>query len=49
LLSFNALINQDTPLVMATTLVPVLLFLVGNLLQDLAYTVLDPRIDYGDR
>jgi peptide/nickel transport system permease protein len=22
---------------------------VGNLLQDVAYTVLDPRIDYGDR
>lgn len=49
LLSFNAIINQDTALVMGTTLIPVLLFVVGNLLQDIAYTVLDPRIDYGDR
>ena len=49
LLSFNAILNQDTPLVMGTTLVPVLLVIVGNLLQDVAYTLLDPRIDYGDR
>jgi peptide/nickel transport system permease protein len=49
LLSFNAILNQDTPLVMGTTLIPVLLVIVGNLLQDIAYTLLDPRIDYGDR
>lgn len=49
LLSFNAIINQDTPLVMGTTLIPVLLVVIGNLLQDVAYTLLDPRIDYGDR
>jgi peptide/nickel transport system permease protein len=49
LLGYNAIVNQDTPLVMGTTLIPVLLLLVGNLLQDIAYTVLDPRIDYGDR
>jgi peptide/nickel transport system permease protein len=22
---------------------------IGNLLQDIVYTILDPRIDYGDR
>jgi peptide/nickel transport system permease protein len=49
LLGYNAIVNQDTPLVMGTTLIPVLLLLLGNLLQDIAYTVLDPRIDYGDR
>jgi peptide/nickel transport system permease protein len=27
----------------------VIIFVIGNLLQDIAYTVLDPRIDYGDR
>jgi peptide/nickel transport system permease protein len=49
LLGYNAIVNQDTPLVMGTTLVPVLLLLLGNLLQDVAYTVLDPRIDYEGR
>jgi peptide/nickel transport system permease protein len=49
LLSFRAIVQQDTPLVMATTLIPVFIAIVGNLLQDIAYTVLDPRIDYGDR
>jgi len=48
-LAFNAIINQDTALVMGTTLIPVIIFVIGNLLQDIAYTVLDPRIDYGDR
>jgi peptide/nickel transport system permease protein len=27
----------------------VFIAIVGNLLQDLAYVALDPRIDYGDR
>ncbi|MFB6309324.1 MAG: ABC transporter permease [Haloarculaceae archaeon] len=48
-LSFRAIQSQDTPLVLATTLVGVFLAVIGNLLQDIAYTVLDPRIDYGDR
>jgi peptide/nickel transport system permease protein len=49
LLSYEAIINQDTALVLGTTLIPVFIAVVGNLLQDLAYTVLDPRISYGDR
>jgi peptide/nickel transport system permease protein len=48
-LSYDALIAQDTPLFMGTSLIPILLLLLGNLLQDISYTVLDPRIDYGDR
>ena len=48
-LSLDAITNQDTSLVLGTTLIPVFIALVGNLLQDIAYTVLDPRIDYGDR
>jgi len=48
-LTFQAILNQDTPLVLATTLFGVFLSVFGNLLQDIAYTVLDPRIDYGDR
>ncbi|MFB6087944.1 MAG: ABC transporter permease [Haloarculaceae archaeon] len=48
-LSYNAIIAQDTSLVLGTTLIFTFISVIGNLLQDLAYTVLDPRIDYGDR
>jgi peptide/nickel transport system permease protein len=48
-LSFEAIIAQDTALVLGTTLVFTFIAILGNLLQDIAYTVLDPRIDYGDR
>ncbi|QLG61421.1 ABC transporter permease [Halorarum salinum] len=48
-LSYQALLNGDTALVLGTTLVPVFLAVVGNLLQDVAYSVLDPRIELGGR
>jgi peptide/nickel transport system permease protein len=48
-LSYNAIIAQDTALVLGTTLIFTFIAVIGNLLQDIAYTVLDPRIDYGDR
>jgi len=48
-LALEAILVKDTPLVLAVTLIPVFIAIVGNLLQDLAYVVLDPRIDYGDR
>lgn len=48
-LSFRAIVQQDTPLVLGTILIPTFLAIIGNLAQDLAYMVLDPRIDYGDR
>jgi peptide/nickel transport system permease protein len=48
-LNYRAIVNGDTALVLGTTTVFVLVAVLGNLLQDLAYTVLDPRIDYGDR
>ncbi len=48
--SYDALVNQqDTPLVLATVLIPAFLAIIGNLMQDIVYTILDPRIDYGDR
>lgn len=49
LLGYKAIVNNDTALVMATTLIPVFIAIFGNLAQDLAYVWLDPRIDYGDR
>lgn len=47
-LSFRAIINQDTALVLGTVLVPTFIAIIGNLAQDIAYTVLDPRISYED-
>jgi peptide/nickel transport system permease protein len=49
LLGYKAIINQDLALVMGVTLIPVFIALIGNLLQDLAYVWLDPRIEYSDR
>ncbi len=49
LVSYEAIIQQDMPLVLATVLVPVFIAIIGNLIQDLCYTILDPRIDFGDR
>ncbi len=49
LLSYHAIVNQDTALVFGTVFVPTFIAIVGNLAQDIAYVILDPRIDYGDR
>jgi len=49
LLSYKAIRQQDVALVLATVLIPTFVALLGNLAQDVAYTVLDPRIDYGGR
>lgn len=48
-LSYRAMLQQDVALVLATVLVPTFVAIVGNLCQDVAYTMLDPRIDYGER
>lgn len=49
LASFEAIISQDHDLVMITILIPTFLVIFGNLIEDIMYAVLDPRIDYGDR
>jgi peptide/nickel transport system permease protein len=48
-LLLQGLTSQDTPLVLGTSFVFIFLTIIGNLIQDIVYTVLDPRIDYGDR
>jgi peptide/nickel transport system permease protein len=48
-LTFNALTAQDTNLVLGTTLFFTFVAVVGNLIEDLVFTVLDPRISYDDR
>jgi peptide/nickel transport system permease protein len=48
-LLLQAALSQDTPLVLGTSFVFVAIAVLGNLLQDIVYTVLDPRIDFSDR
>jgi peptide/nickel transport system permease protein len=49
LASFRAIITQDTDLVAITILIPTFLAIFGNLVEDIMYVVLDPRISIGDR
>lgn len=48
-MAYTAIVEQDTALILAVTLISVFLAIVGNLLEDLAYVFLDPRIDYSGR
>jgi len=47
--TYNALLAQDTNLVLGSTLVFTFVAVLGNLLEDIVFTVLDPRISYDDR
>lgn len=48
-ITYEALIAQDTNLVLGTTLFFTFIAVVGNLLEDIAFTIVDPRISYDDR
>ena len=41
--------GRDYPVIMATTLIAAILTVLGNLLADIAYAVVDPRVTYGGR
>ena len=47
LFAFQAISNNDFPAVMGVVLLGTLVFLVSNLIVDLSYVVLDPRVRYG--
>ncbi|GGC79822.1 microcin C ABC transporter permease YejB [Chelatococcus reniformis] len=49
LLSFESIVNRDYPVVFATLYIFSLLGLVVNLVSDLTYTWVDPRIDFETR
>jgi len=49
LLGFESVINRDYPIVFATLFIFSLMGLVVNLMTDLIYTVIDPRIDFESR
>jgi len=48
-LTFDALVAQDTNLVLGVTLAFTFVAVLGNVLEDVVFTLLDPRIDYEDR
>ena len=47
-LSYGAIQDRDLPLILGTVMVLVIAGILGNLAQDVAYRVLDPRIETGD-
>ena len=49
LLGFESAINRDYPVMFATLYIFTLLGLVINLLSDLTYVLVDPRIDFETR
>lgn len=49
LLFYNAVWSRDLPVMLGGTVVVVGVGVVGNILQDLAYSALDPRVDTGIR
>jgi peptide/nickel transport system permease protein len=48
-LSFESVLNRDYPTIMAIFTLSAMLTLVGILIADLLYTIVDPRIGYGKR
>lgn len=49
LLGFESILNRDYPVVFGSLFIFTLLGLVLNLVSDVAYTVIDPRIDFETR
>jgi microcin C transport system permease protein len=49
LLGFESVLNRDYPVVFATLFIFSLVGLVVNLISDLTYTLVDPRIDFESR
>ena len=49
LLSFEAALNRDYPVLLGSLFIFSLIGLIANLLRDVTYTLVDPRIDFGRR
>lgn len=49
LLSVEAIGARDYPIILATTMIAAVLVVLGNLLADVAYAVVDPRVSYDAR
>jgi peptide/nickel transport system permease protein len=48
-LLFRAVEDRDLPVLLGGTIVTIGVGVVGNIVQDVSYTVLDPRVDTGSR
>ena len=46
LLSYNSILARDYNVIMGITFISALLLLVGNILSDIIYVIVDPRIDF---
>ncbi|MGE3245129.1 MAG: microcin C ABC transporter permease YejB [Beijerinckiaceae bacterium] len=49
LLSFESIVNRDYPVVFANLYIFALIGLIANLISDLTYMLIDPRIDFDTR
>ncbi len=47
--TFDALVAQDTNLVLGSVLLFTVIGVIGNLIEDIVFTIVDPRISYDDR
>ena len=45
-LAIEAIGNRDYPLILATTMMGAVLVILGNLLADITYAIVDPRVSY---
>jgi peptide/nickel transport system permease protein len=48
LLSFEAILSRDYPVIMGVTTIAAILTLIGILVADIGYTLIDPRITFAD-
>lgn len=46
LLSYNSILSRDYNVIMGITFISALLLLVGNIISDIIYVMVDPRIDF---
>jgi microcin C transport system permease protein len=46
LLSYNSILSRDYNVIMGITFISALLLLVGNIVSDIVYVLVDPRIDF---
>jgi microcin C transport system permease protein len=49
LLSLDSVLNRDFPVVMGSLFIFTLLGLIGNLLTDISYVIVDPRINFNKK
>lgn len=46
LLGYNSILTRDYNVIMGLIFIQSLLFLIGNIISDIAYVIVDPRIDF---